>query len=137
MSNMSDHHLANIGRGLSLYSPLSDVTGGASSNGGMERVKQSIELIFGIMKGEIPMLNVLGNTLPWNVFDPSDQDLYESIRVSLQDSLEYLEPRVQLREVTVTGEDHVVYIYLEGNLRNTNITFSFDYEITRGNRGDV
>ena len=137
MPNLSEHQLANIGRGLSLHSPLSEVTGGVNSNGGMERVKQSIEIILGIINGEVPMLHVLGNKLPWHLFDQSDSSLYESIKVSLQDSLEYLEPRVQLSEVMVTGENNIVYIHLEGVLRNTNITFSFDYNITRGNQGDA
>ncbi len=128
--------IANIGKGLNFYNIFSGVTGGTNNNYGIERIKQSIEMIFSIIGEEVPVLPVLGSDLPRKLFEPNDFILSESIEVSLSEAISYLEPRVRVTKIKVDSDDSFVYIKIEGVLRNSNITFNFDYDITRGDQAD-
>ena len=128
--------IANIGKGLSFYNTFSSVTGGTNTNEGVERIKQSIEMVFSVVVGEMPILLLLGSDLPRKLFEPNDEKLHNSLQVRLEDTINYLEPRVRIRSIDVSGDDDIVYIKIDGVLRNSNITFSFDYELTRGSRAD-
>ncbi len=128
--------IANIGKGLSFYNVFSSVTGGTNFNEGIERIKQSVEMIFSIVVEEMPILLLLGSDMPRKLFEPSDERLHNSLEVRLGETLTYLEPRVRIVKIEVSGDEDIVYIKLNGVLKNSNITFSFDYELTQGSQAD-
>lgn len=137
MASLTDLEKKRIGRGMKLSSIFSSVTGKIEYNDGIDRVNQSLGIIFETAHGEVAMIPAIGSGIAGMLFEPADDILKDKLELYIRDAIEKLETRISLQDVTIDIVEQHVYITIEYIMTGTNVEGKFDYEITKQNRGDV
>lgn len=120
-----------IGRGPSFPYNRSN-TGGLDSTEGIDRINQSLFILFDTPKGSRLMLPEYGSDIHKYKFEPLDTVLMERIRYTLSQDIARWEPRISMTNLEfLTDEefinDNILYISLTYNIINTDIVGNFVY----------
>ncbi|HEY1480384.1 MAG TPA: GPW/gp25 family protein [Gaiellales bacterium] len=111
-----------IGRGLAF--PLRvDASGGIALVEHDREIQEAIRLILATAYGERPMRPDFGCRIHDHVFASPDGDTRGAIAHEVEQSLGRWEPRIRVREVTVTpdpDEQSTLYIDISYSIRGTN-----------------
>ncbi len=90
---------------------------------GEDKIEQAMRLILSTYPGERPMRPAWGSTLRDNVFGGTGPESTAAIAREVQRSLEYAEPRADVKEVLVypdANRDGLLYIDIRYTVRGTN-----------------
>lgn len=120
-----------IGSGIAFPLESSPINGMEISSS-IERINQSLFIILSTRKGSRLMLPDFGSSLSTYRFDPYDKVLVEKIRETLFKDIAQWEPRISVTSINCTLDDvsvdsHTLYINLEYNIRNTDVSGNFVY----------
>lgn len=132
--------IRNIGTGLLYNSPFSAISGEINRNEGFDRIDQAIKIILNTMTTEVPMLPILGSSLDKILFDQIDEITVDAIKISLEQTLANLEPRIKVMSLVISDEakdENKVEVFVEYRLTNTNMVHKFRTTINTDNGGDV
>jgi uncharacterized protein len=105
-----------IGRGWSF--PL-DVTanGTIATMGGPRKLEQAMAIVLGTYPGERPFRPKFGSRLRDFAFEGASVDVFAAVEREVRDSLDFWEPRVDVRDVTVYADPD------QPNLLQIDITY--------------
>lgn len=117
-----------IGRGLSFPFSANSV-GTIETAEEIERINQSLFMIFETPKGSRLMMPEFGSDLHKYRFDPLDDALIEGLKYTITKDIEKWEPRVIVNEVSfLTDEDNSrVYVSVDYTIINTTVTANYVY----------
>jgi Phage baseplate assembly protein W len=123
VTDTSISNLSLIGRGLSFFQLISEISGSSNIVSDVDRINQSIYLILSTAKGEMPMIPSFGSELPKMLFTYVDLEQADLVRLEIESSLTEQEPRIRLLSV----ESIPNYLFnsidstVEYVIKNTNI----------------
>lgn len=120
-----------IGQGIK-FPYFADQRGTISLSREIERINQSLFLLFETPKGSRLMLPEYGSDLYKYKFEPNDAILQEQIRYSVVDDVSRWEPRINVLDVSFYNDPHLVdnsvlYISVKYRVVNTDIEGNFVY----------
>lgn len=120
-----------IGKGPSFPYNISE-TGGLSYKDGIDRINQSLFLIFETPKGSRLMLPEFGSDLHKYRFDPLDTVLMERLRYTITEDIKRWEPRISLTSIEFLADDIAIdnstlYISINYNIINTTVEGNYVY----------
>ena len=94
-----------------------------------ESVRQSLWIILGTAKGERVMRPDFGCDIYDLVFEVNSASTAGRVAASVRDALLLYEPRIDVRDVTVTagGDGEVLFIGIDYEVRATNNVFNLVY----------
>lgn len=111
-----------VGQGLA-FPMRCDATGGIALVSGDEEIGQAIRLILSTVPGERPMRPDFGCRIHDFVFSPADATTAGRIAYEVHLALERWEPRIDVLDVRVNGDDSdptLLYIDITYAIRETN-----------------
>lgn len=120
-----------IGKGPSF--PLNKSTfGGLDYTEEIDRINQSLFLIFETPKGSRLMMPEFGSDLRKYRFDPLDRVLMERIRYTITEDIKRWEPRIVLTSIEfLADEDNIanntLYVSISYRIINTPVTANYVY----------
>lgn len=120
-----------VGQGIK-FPYFADKRGTTSLSSEIERINQSLFIIFETPKGSRLMLPEFGSDLHKYRFEPNDAILQEQIRYSVINDVSRWEPRVNVLDVTFYNDPHlidnsVLYISVRYRVINTDVEGNFVY----------
>lgn len=94
-------------------------------------IRASIERIIGTSRGERVMQPRFGANLRRMLFEPLDSFLLEDIRENIRETLSEQEPRINITNIDFNPdiEAHTIYISISYNLKNKQISDTFNFTI--------
>lgn len=133
---MQDYSIRKIlGRGPSFpYNPSS--TNGLDYSEDIERINQSLFLIFETPKGSRLMMPEFGSDIQKYRFDPLDRVLMERLRYTITQDIKRWEPRITLTSIeflsdTNAIENSILYISISYKIINTPVEANYVYPYRR------
>lgn len=125
-----------IGKGIH-YPFVPSNTNGVKTNEWIERINQSLYIIFSTKKGTRLMQPEFGSDIEKYRFDPFDNILLDKLQLEIEKDIELWEPRIVLDniEFKVSNENidnHLLYITLYYHLINTDVEGNFVYPYRLG-----
>lgn len=120
-----------LGRGPSFPYKKSD-TGGLASTEDINRINQSLFLIFETPKGSRLMMPEFGSDLRKYRFDPLDKVLMERIRYTITEDIRRWEPRISLTSIEFLADQTAIdnstlYISISYRIINTDVIANYVY----------
>ncbi len=112
-----------LGKGFSYPFRMDTELGQMATSEGVALVEESIRILLGTKKGERVMRPDFGADLDSIVFSPIQANTFAMIQKYIKDCLDKWEPRIEVKEVTVTPDAN------EGN----KIIIDLEYEILSHN----
>lgn len=109
-----------------------------SSSGGLdyteeiERINQSLFLIFETPKGSRLMMPEFGSDLRKYIFDPLDRVLMERVRFTITEDIRRWEPRIVLSSIEFLSDARAIdnstlYVSITYRIINTSVTANYVY----------
>lgn len=120
-----------IGNGPTFPYNLSDI-GGLSYTEGIDRINQSLFILFETPKGSRLMMPEFGSDLRKYRFDPLDRVLMERIRYTITEDIKRWEPRISLTSIGFLSDadaidNNILYINISYSIINTTISANYVY----------
>ena len=120
-----------LGRGPSFPLNRSD-TGGLAYTEDIDRINQSLFLIFETPKGSRLMMPEFGSDLRKYRFDPLDTVLMERLRYTITEDIKRWEPRISLVGIEFLADsaaidNNILYISITYNIINTAVSTNYVY----------
>lgn len=120
-----------IGQGLK-FPYVSNQRGTISLSDQIDRINQSLFILFETPKGSRLMLPDFGTDLRSYRFEPNDVILQEQIRYSVMNDVSKWEPRITVLDVTFYNDPHLVdnnvlYVSVKYRVINTDVESNFVY----------
>lgn len=120
-----------IGRGPSFPYNRSD-TGGFSYTEDIERINQSLFILFETSKGSRLMMPEFGSDIRKYRFDPIDRVLMERLRYTITEDIKRWEPRISLTSIEFLEDpqmidNNILYISISYQVINTDVTANYVY----------
>lgn len=124
-----------LGRGPSFPYRKSEY-GGLSYTEDIERINQSLFIIFETPKGSRLMMPEFGSDLRKYRFDPLDRVLMERIRYTITEDIKRWEPRISLTSIEFLADDNAIdnstlYISISYRIINTTVEANYVYPYKR------
>ncbi len=119
-----------IGRGWPF--PIRLGGGQLGYQGGMEKIRQSIEIILSTAPGERQMLPDFGCGIHDLVFEPNTAALRSVVRAHVREALTRWEPRIDVLDVraeTPPDQRNFLWIYIDYRVRSNNALFNLVYPL--------
>ena len=133
---MEQNSLNLIGRGLS-YPINSSETKGVTYSEDIERINQSLYIIFTTPIGTRLMMPSFGSDINKFRFDPLDTVLMENLRYSITESIRRWEPRVTVTAIEFLTDkslidQSILYISITYHIIDANVegNFVFPYKLS-------
>lgn len=109
---------------------------GVNTNEMIERINQSLFILFETPKGSRLMLPTFGSDILKYRFDPIDRVLMERLRYEITESIKRWEPRIILQSVEFLSDstaidNNILYISIYYKLINTPISGNYVYPYRR------
>jgi phage baseplate assembly protein W len=106
-------------------------------NDGIERINQSLSILFDTEKGSRMMQPEYGSDIQKYRFDPFDEILIDKLDVAIKESIRLWEPRIILDHIDykTSSQDidsHILYIQLRYHIINTDVEGNFVYPYRLG-----
>lgn len=120
-----------IGKGPSFPYNLSS-SGGLDYTEDIQRINQSLFLIFETPKSSRLMMPEFGSDLRKYRFDPLDRVLMERIRYTITEDIKRWEPRISLTSIEFLADSQAIdnstlYISISYNIINTTVSGNYVY----------
>lgn len=120
-----------IGRGSSFPYNRSD-KGGFSYTEDIERINQSLFILFETSKGSRLMMPEFGSDIRKYRFDPIDRVLMERLRYTITEDIKRWEPRISLTSIEFLEDpqmidNNILYISISYQVINTDVTANYVY----------
>lgn len=111
-----------------------------SSSGSIDRINQSLFILFETRKGSRLMLPTFGSDLYKYRFDPLDNVLIERMRQTIKEDIETWEPRliiddIKFKSTTEDIDNSILYIDIYYHIINTDVKGNYVYPYKREARG--
>lgn len=131
--HLSDYQVNIIGTGLKAPESFNPTSGRVESNGGVERINQSIRHILGTPVGFRFFVPEFGSRIHELIFEPNDYILRDMLILYVNECLTRWEPRIKVLEVNPVVIEHQneVPINITYNLVNTNSIYNYVYPFNR------
>ena len=97
----TEARIETVGNGLALTDVLNKNSNCSKVVSDVKRISQSIFIILSTSLAEIPMLDILGSTLPYHLFKEVTDNTIEQLRRTIIDTLNSQEPRISVTSVDV------------------------------------
>lgn len=125
-----------LGRGPSFPYNQSPTKGLAYTEN-IERINQSLFLIFETPKGSRLMMPEFGSDIRKYRFDPLDKVLMERLRYTITEDIKRWEPRITLTSIEFLADNQaidnsILYISISYNLINTTVSANYVYPYKLG-----
>ena len=128
-----ESRIAIIGNGLALTDVLPLNLDGSKIVSDIKRISQSIFIILSTSLAEIPMLDMLGSTLPYHLFKEVNDDSVGMLRSHILETLAAQEPRIRVSDVEIVYDrQHTLSCTINYVVVNTNIKSSYIYSVSVG-----
>lgn len=133
MVSLTEFENTWIGRGTLFRNTFSTDTGRVLSNGGADRLHQSIYIILSTAKGERFMVPDFGSNLHLRVFEQNDYILKDLIQLDIREALGKWEPRIEILSIDIDSEveGNTLPVSINYKLKGTNITGNYVYPFRR------
>lgn len=124
-----------IGKGIKF--PLEPTeSGGVAYSESIERINQSLFIIFETPKGSRLMMPDFGSNLYLYKFEPLDDILIEKLRNTITEDIRRWEPRINLLDIKfmdndVARDNNILYVYITYKIINTNVIGNYVYPFNR------
>lgn len=120
-----------LGRGPA-FPFISSETGGLSYKEDIERINQSLFILFETPKGDRLMMPEFGSDLRKYRFDPLDKVLMERIRYTITEDIRRWEPRISLTSIEFLADQTAIdnstlYISISYRIINTDVIANYVY----------
>lgn len=120
-----------LGRGPSFPYNKSD-SGGLAYTEDIERINQSLFILFETPKGSRLMMPEFGSDIRKYRFDPLDKVLMERLRYTITEDIRRWEPRISLISIEFLSDDQaidnsILYISISYRIINTTISANYIY----------
>lgn len=120
-----------LGRGPAFPFSRSE-TGGLSYKEDIERINQSLFILFETPKGDRLMMPEFGSDLHKYRFDPLDKVLMERIRYTITEDIRRWEPRISLTSIEFLADQNAIdnstlYISISYRIINTDVIANYVY----------
>lgn len=120
-----------LGRGPAFPFSRSE-TGGLSYKEDIERINQSLFILFETPKGDRLMMPEFGSDLSKYRFDPLDKVLMERIRYTITEDIRRWEPRISLTSIEFLADQNAIdnstlYISISYRIINTDVIANYVY----------
>lgn len=120
-----------LGRGPSFPYNRSS-TGGLKYTEDIERINQSLFILFETPKGSRLMMPEFGSDIYKYKFDPLDRVLMERLRYTITEDINRWEPRITLTSIEFLADDRAIdnntlYISISYNLINSDVSGNYVY----------
>lgn len=120
-----------LGRGPAFPFSRSE-TGGLSYKEDIERINQSLFILFETPKGDRLMMPEFGSDLHKYRFDPLDKVLMERIRYTITEDIRRWEPRISLTSIEFLADQTAIdnstlYISISYRIINTDVIANYVY----------
>lgn len=120
-----------LGRGPAFPFSRSE-TGGLSYKEDIERINQSLFILFETPKGDRLMMPEFGSDLRKYRFDPLDKVLMERIRYTITEDIRRWEPRISLTSIEFLADQNAIdnstlYISISYRIINTDVIANYVY----------
>lgn len=130
-----------IGRGIS-FPFVPNNASGVATNELVDRINQSLFILFETPKGSRLMLPDFGSDIQKFRFDPLDRVLLERLRYTINEDIKKWEPRVivtsiEFLEDTNMIDNSILYISIYYNIINTPVSGNYVYPFKRENYDSV
>lgn len=122
---------AILGRGPSFpYNKSS--TGGLAYTEDIERINQSLFILFETPKGSRLMIPEFGSDIHRYRFDPLDKVLMERLRYHITNDIKRWEPRISITSIEFLADDEaiknsILYVSISYHIINTAISANYVY----------
>ena len=125
-----------IGKGVK-YPFVPNKSKGVSKNEWIDRINQSLSIIFSTSKGTRLMNPEFGSDIEKYRFDPFDNILLDKLEVAIEKDIELWEPRIVLDniEFNVDSSDidnHILYISIYYHIINSDVEGNYVYPYRLG-----
>lgn len=125
-----------LGKGLR-YPFTVNRTAGVLINMDLERINQSLFILFETEKGSRMMQPQYGSNIEKYRFDPFDEVLIDKLDYEIRNCISIWEPRIVLDniEFKTTPEDidaNTLYISIDYHIINTDVSYNFVYPFRTG-----
>jgi phage baseplate assembly protein W len=128
-----ESRISIIGNGLALTDVLPANVDSSRIVADVKRISQSIFIILSTSLAEIPMLDMLGSTLPYHLFKEVTNDSIETLKNHILDTLAAQEPRISVENVEILYDgEHTLSCTIDYTVVNTNIKSSYIYNVSVG-----
>lgn len=120
-----------IGNGPSFPYNLSS-KGGLDYVSDIDRIDQSLFILFETQKGSRLMLPEFGSDIHKYRFDPLDQVLIEKLRYTITEDIRKWEPRISISSIEFLADNlaidnSILYISITYNIISTNVSHNYVY----------
>ena len=128
-----ESRISIIGNGLALTDVLPPNTDSSRIVSDVKRISQSIFIILSTSLAEIPMLDMLGSTLPYHLFKEVNDENIDMLKNHIIDTLAAQEPRITVNGVDIAYDgEHTLSCTISYTVVNTNIKSSYIYNVSVG-----
>ena len=132
-NSYEESRISIIGNGLALTDVLPPNMDSSRIVSDVKRISQSIFIILSTSLAEIPMLDMLGSTLPYHLFKEVNDESMSALRETILDTLAEQEPRIRVSDVEVIYDGlHTLSSTINYTIVNTNIKSSYIYNVNVG-----
>lgn len=120
-----------LGRGPS-FPYNKSTTGGLEYTEDIDRINQSLFIIFETPKGSRLMMPEFGSDLRKYRFDPLDKVLMERIRYTITEDIKRWEPRISLVSIEFFADNDAIdnstlYVYISYRIINSTVVGNYVY----------
>ena len=124
-----------LGRGPS-FPYNKSASGGLQYTEDIERINQSLFLIFETPKGSRLMMPAFGSDIHKYKFDPLDRVLMERLRFTMTEDIKRWEPRISLTSIEFLADDaaidsNTLYVSISYRLINSDVSANYVYPYRR------
>ena len=114
-------------------------TKGIERSDWIERINQSLRIIFSTRKGTRLMNPEFGSDLEFYVFDPIDSLLIDKLELSIRRDIELWEPRIVINDIEfkvapIDIDNNTIYITIRYHIINTDVEGNFVFPFRTGTR---
>lgn len=108
------------------------ITGGVETSEGLQRINQSLFIIFETPKGSRLMMPEFGSDLRKHRFDPLDRVLMERVRYIITEDIRRWEPRISVSSIEFLTDDvyveqNILYVSINYKVISTNVMGNYVY----------
>lgn len=128
---MANNSRSLLGRGPSFPYNISN-TGGLKYTEDIDRINQSLFILFETPKGSRLMMPAFGSDLYKYKFDPLDRVLMERIRYTITEDIKRWEPRISLISIEfltdhIAIDNSILYVSISYRIINTDVLGNYVY----------
>lgn len=125
-----------LGKGIK-YPFIPSRTNGVSTNEWIDRINQSLFILFSTRKGTRLMNPEFGSNIENYRFDPLDSVLLDKLEYEIENCIKLWEKRINIDKIdfnldSTTIDNHILYITINYSIINTDVVGNYVYPFRTG-----